>query len=440
MSYNPRQSVGLSVGLRMAALTDKASRNIEPGKTLREGTVKGLTLIGGSRKGEGKWNLRYQLNGRRRDMGLGNFPAVGVAAARLAGAQARAEIAQGIDPIDARDAKRKAARPVPTFAEIAAVVVAEAKQKTTSEKVAYQWERHLGPVYCGPLLDRPVNEITTTDVAEVLRRVWRAKPEVARKLLPNIRRVFEYARIRLRDEHGIVIDNPARWDDLKAMGFEPPKQLTRGRHPSLPYDQMAEFVAALRRRYSIVARMLEFTILTNVRVGAAIGATWDQFDLEAANWTIPLTNLKDKRHRKEALRVPLSARAVALVLEMQAVRTCDYVFPNSKDEPLSNTSLQALMGRMNGSDRQWLDPATGKQIVPHGFRASFRTWAEETTHFPPAVVEEAMGHVVGNAVERAYRRTDVLEQRRALMTAWANHCEPKSGGNIVTFRQPGASA
>jgi integrase len=373
-------------------------------------------------------------------MGLGGFPETSLAAARLAAVSARALAAQGSDPLAAREAARKAARPVPTFREIAAIVVTEAKQKTTSAKVAYQWERHLGPTYSAPLLDRPVNEITTTDVAEVLRRVWRSKPEVARKLLPNIRRVFEYARIRLRDEHGILIDNPARWDDLKAMGFDAPAQLTRGRHPSLPYDQIAEFVAALRKRYSIAARMLEFTILTNVRVGAAIGATWNQFDLEVGTWTVPISNLKDKRHRKESFRVPLSARAIELVREMEAVRTCPYVFPNSKDGPLSNTSLQALMGRMNGGERKWFDPASGKQVVPHGFRASFRTWAEENAHFPHAVIEEAMGHTVGNAVERAYRRTDVLEQRRALMSAWAAHCEPVSIDNILKFPKSGGPA
>lgn len=417
--------------------TDQSARNIEPGETLRDPTVKGLTLIGGARKGEGKWNLRYQLNCRRRDMGLGTYPTVAIAIARRDAASARAQIAQGIDPIDAREAAKKAARPIPTFRDIAAVVVVEAKEKTTSEKVRYQWERHLGPVYSGPLLDRPVNEITTTDVAEVLRRVWRSKPEVARKLLPNIRRVFEYARIRLRDEHGIVIDNPAHWDDLKAMGFEAPAQLTRGHHPSLPYDHVAEFVAALRTRFSITARLLEFAILTNARVGAAIGATWEQFDLEAGVWTVPVSNLKDKRHRREPFRIPLSARAVALVWQMAAVRTCQYVFPNTKGGALSNTSLQALMGRMNSGKRQWLDPATGKQIVPHGFRATFRTWTEETTHFPHAVVEEAMGHVVGNAVERAYRRTDVLEQRRALMNAWALHCESTDDENVLPFRRPG---
>jgi integrase len=365
-------------------------------------------------------------------MGLGAFPDVSLAAARAAALHARGLIAQCRDPLEARREAEKANRPVPTFGDIAALVIADAQKKTANAKVAYQWERHLGPVYSGPLLQRPVNEITTMDVAAVLRPVWRSKPEVARKLYPAIRRVFEYARIRLRDEHGVNMpDNPARWDDLKAMGFEAPIQLSRGRHSSLSYEEMPVFMAALRAREATAARLLEFLILTNVRTGAALAAKWDEFNLEAAIWAVPVINLKDKRHRKEAFRVPLSARALDILREMQVARVSDHVFPGSRGKPLSNMAMLTLLKRMKNGGEQWLDPTSGRPIVPHGFRATFRTWCEETVHFPHAVIEEAMGHVVGTAVERAYRRTDVLEQRRALMAAWTAHCEPRKGGNII---------
>lgn len=418
----------------MAELKDRAARNVGPDETLKDGTVKGLTLIGGSTKGAGRWNLRYQLNGRRRDMGIGPFPAVGVAAARLAGAQARALVAQGIDPIDAREAGRKAARPVPTFTEIAQEVITEAQARTANAKVAYQIQRHLGPAYCKLLLNRPVNEITTVDVVAVLKPVWRSKPEVARKLYPAIRRVFEAARIRLRDEHGIIFTNPALWADLKAMGFEAPKQLTRGRHPSLPYPQMPVFMTALRQRDAIAARMLEFIILTNVRTGAARAATWDQFDLAASIWTVPVVNLKDKKTRKEPFRVPLSPRAVAIVNELAKARVSKYVFPSPSGKMFSDMATGILLKRMNKGAEKWLDPADGRPVVAHGFRATFKTWCEETAHFPHSIVEEAMGHVVGSAVERAYKRSDLLEQRRILMMAWENHCEPKAE-NIVAFKK-----
>jgi hypothetical protein len=131
-----------------------------------------------------------------------------------------------------------------------------------------------------------VHEITTVDVTAVLKPIWHSKPEVARKLYPAIRRVFEHARVRLRDDHGIAMpDNPARWDDLKAMGFEPPAKLSRGSHPSLPYERLPSFIADLRGRDAIAARALEFLILTNVRTDAVLKARWDELDLNQALWS-----------------------------------------------------------------------------------------------------------------------------------------------------------
>lgn len=190
-----------------------------------------------------RWVLRYQVGGRRRDMGLGIYPAVGLSQARKAALEAREKIAIGVDPIDERKALRTAAKPVPTFGGIAKLVIADAQAKSASAKTRYQWGRYLGRVYSGPLLDRPVHEITALDVAAVLRPVWRSKPEVARKLYPAIRRVFERARVILRDEHGIAMPiNPANWPDLKAMGFEPPQPLSKGHHAALPYDRMPAFI------------------------------------------------------------------------------------------------------------------------------------------------------------------------------------------------------
>jgi len=345
-------------------------------------------------------------------------------------ADARKLIAQSIDPLSAREASRKADRPIPTFGDIAKLVVADAQSKTANPKVAYQWARHLGSAYSGPLLDRPVNEITTMDVAAVLRPVWRSKPEVARKLYPAIRRVFEHARILLRDQHGIAMpDNPARWDDLKAVGFEAPAKLSRGNHPSLPYNQMPAFIAALRARDGIAARALEFLILTNVRTDAVLKAAWDEFDLDQSVWTVPLANLKDRKHRKEGFRVPLVERAVEIIRHMQEGRISRFVFPGrAPGEPLSDRALLARLKRMNP---RWTDPVSGRPITAHGFRATFRTWAEEVATFPHAVIEQAMGHQVGTQVERAYRRTDVLDKRRQLMHTWAQYCEPESASNVV---------
>lgn len=254
--------------------------------------------------------LRYQVRGVRKDKGLGAYPDVGLKDARERAGTDRKLMARGLDPIEARRSARKAARPVPAFKDIAQNVIADAQAKSINAKVRYQWARHLGPAYCAPLLASPVNEITTLEVADVLLSIWLTKPEVARKLYPAIRRVFERARIILRDDHGIVmVENPARWEDLKAMGFEPPIKLSRGSHPSLPYNRPPEFMADLRLRDAIAARALEFLILTNVRTDAVLKATWYAFDLENAVWTVPLENLKDRKHRRDGFRVPLCLRA-----------------------------------------------------------------------------------------------------------------------------------
>jgi integrase len=408
----------------MGRLTDRTVKTARPG---RHGDSDGLLLVV-SASGRRKWVLRYQIMRARRDMGLGAYPAVGLSEARIAAADARKLIARGSDPLEVRRAARKAGKPIPTFGEIAQLVIADAQKKSTNAKVRYQWQRHLGPAYSGPLLARPVSEITALDVAAVLKPIWGDKPEVARKLYPAIRRVFEYARVRLRDDHGVSMpDNPARWEDLKAIGFEPPRKLSRGRHPSLAHDQVPAFMADLRARDAVAARALEFLILTNVRTDAVLKARWGEIDLGQALWTVPLKNLKDREHRREGFRVPLSDRAAEIIRRMGEMRTSDFVFPAHRiGRPLSNMAMLTLLKRMNnGATPKWIDPTSKRAITAHGFRATLRTWAEETTGFPHAVIEEAMGHQVGTQVERAYRRTDVLAKRRELMAAWARRCEPQ---------------
>jgi integrase len=371
-------------------------------------------------------------------MGLGPYPDVGLQDARDKASEYRKLLRNRIDPIEARDAAVKAAKPIPTFREIAALVIADAQAKTTNAKVKYQWERHLGPAYSGLLLDRPVNEITTLEVETALAPIWSDKPEVARKVYPAIRRVFDRARIILRDQHGIKLSrNPADWSDLKALGYKAPRELSRGHHPSLSYAEMSDFMTALRDRDAVTARALEFLILTNMRTDAVLKSKWDQFDLDAGLWAIPLASLKDRKHRTEPFRIPLSARAVEIVREMQKARLSRYVFPGAGGgQPLSNMSLLTLLKRMNSGDRKWLDKDDGRPITAHGFRATFRTWAEEVATVPHAVIEQAMGHQVGNKVERAYRRTDLLERRRELMDAWARFCRPAAPiANVVPMRK-----
>ena len=213
---------GLSA--RFVETTSKVGRHVDGA---------GLCLIVAP-NGSKKWVLRYQVNGRRRDMGLGPYPDVSLALARERAAAARRTAAAGDDPIEQRRAQREK-KPIPSFKEIAAEVITLEQAKSGNEKVRYQWQLLLGPSYCDSLLDKRVNEITTGDIERVLRPVWHSKPETARKLHRRLRRVFEHARVRLRDVHGVLLpDNPARWDDLKALGFEAPQKLSRGRSRRLP--------------------------------------------------------------------------------------------------------------------------------------------------------------------------------------------------------------
>ena len=420
----------------MGRLTERGVQTAKPG---RHGDGENLYLVV-SETGRKKWVLRYQSGGERKDKGLGSYPTVGLKDARSLASESLRLIAKGVDPIEAGRAAKRAKKSVPTFGEIARTVIADAQSKSVNAKVRYQWARHLGPVYSGQLLDRPVHEITTLDVAAVLRPVWRTKPEVARKLYPAIRRVFERARIVLRDEHDIAMpDNPARWDDLKAMGFDAPTTLTKGSHPTLPYNQMPTFMSELRRRDAVAARALEFLILTNVRTDAVLKATWDQIDLDNALWTVPLASLKDRKHRKEPFRVPLSPRAAEIVREMERARVSSFVFPGQvQGRPFSNMAFLTLLKRMNAVEKKWVDATTGKPITAHGFRATFRTWAEEVATVPHAVIEQAMGHQVGSQVERSYRRTDILEKRRELMVAWASFCSAantRENSKVVLLRE-----
>jgi integrase len=424
----------------MARLTERGVQAAKPG---RHSDGDGLHLVV-SEAGRKKWVLRYQVAGARKDKGLGAYPAVGLKDARDKAIEARKLVARGVDPIEADRAARKAAKPIPTFREIAKLVIEDAVNKSVSAKTRHQWERYLGEAYCKKLLDRPVHEITAVDVAATLRLVWKTKPESARKLYPAIRRVFDRARVILRDEHGIaMLENPARWDDLKAMGFETPKELTKGNHPSLPHAQMGEFIAALRARKAAAAAALEVLILTNVRTNAVLQAKWSEFDLDKAIWTVPLVNLKDREHRKESFEVPLAPRVVEIVREMEKARVSVYVFPGQKKgHPLSNMAFLTLLKRMNATPKTeqpdpdakptWRDHTSGRAITAHGFRATFKTWAEEVATFPHAVIEHAMGHKVGGKVERAYTRTTLLDMRRKLMDAWAVYCEPLSVDEKVT--------
>jgi len=343
--------------------------------------------------------------------------------AREAADEARRKIRTGADPISDRRSGRNLRSTIPTFQSVAEEVIRAAQGRSTNKKVRYQWDLLLGPKYCGSLLNKPIHEIDTLDIERVLRPVWTSKPETGRKLLVRLKRVFEYARVQLRDRHNVQLSNPANWQDLRDRGFERITKLSRGRQSALDYVQAPEFRNSLRTRQGIAARALEVTLLTGLRTSEVIEAKWSEINLETRTWVIPVERLKDRRTRTDAHRVPLSADVSEVLKALP--RVGEYVFPGQKPgKPLSNMGMIAVLKKINRDDEdqpRWTDVQSLRPITPHGLRATFRTWGEDEG-FARELLEEALGHQIGNAVERAYRRTDSFDRRRTVMNAWADFC------------------
>ena len=180
-------------------------------------------------------------------------------------------------------------------------------------------------------------------------------------------------------------------------------------------------MAQLREREATAALALEFCILTATRSGETLGARWFEVDMAAKVWTVPAARMKAAR----AHRIPLSDRAMAILEKLEPARTGDFVFPGQRaDKPLSNMAMEMVLRRMKMDG-----------VTVHGFRSAFRDWAGNETSFPREVAEAALSHVIGDKAEQAYRRGDALEKRRKLMAAWAQHCEPEAGGNVVAMKK-----
>jgi integrase len=288
-----------------------------------------------------------------------------------------------------------------TFGAFADQLVPELAKGFRNDKHIAQWSSTLR-TYAAPLRSKPIAEITTDDVLAVLQPIWTTKSETASRVRGRIERVLDAARARgLREG-----ENPARWRGHLDHLLPKRKRLTRGHHAALPFQQVPDFVAQLRQRDAIAARALEFVILTAARSGEVLGARWSEIDRQARIWTVPGERMKAGVEH----RVPLVDRALEILDEVEKLRRGEFIFPSFRaDKPLSNMAFDALMTRM------------GVRATTYGFRSSFRDWAGETTTFPREVAEAALAHAVGDATERAYRRGDALEKRRALMKAWEAH-------------------
>jgi integrase len=358
-----------------------------------------------------------------REMGLGAFPAVSLAAARKKAEAARQLLEEGEDPL----AVKRQAEGVPTFGALAEKVMSAQETQFRNDKHRAQWRATISQSgYAGPLWDLKVSDIETSHVLDVLRMIWTAKAETASRVRGRIEKILDAAKaMGFRSS-----ENPARWRGHLDRLLPQRQKLQRGHHKAMPWQDLPAFIARLRAIDSVSARCLEFVILAAARSGEVLrskrdgiimGARWEEIDFAAKIWTVPAVRMK----AGQVHRVPLCERVLAILEEMGRAGRDGFIFPGERrDQPLSEMGLEGLMRRMGA-----------KPFTVHGFRSSFRDWAGERTSFPREIAEAALAHTIGNTVEQAYRRGDALERRRELMQAWAQFCEPEKASNVVPLRK-----
>jgi len=364
----------------------------------------GLQIRGQARS----WILRVKIADKVRDIGLGGYPGVTLAMAREAARQLRSKIAAGIDPIQERkvrnDELRAAQRKRLLFVDACRQFLEDKQSEWGNSKHRQQWENTLRTHALPVLGNLAVDDIELAHVLEVLKPIWHKTPETAKRTRGRIEKVLDWAKVHGHREG----ENPARWQgNLENALPSISKIRVVKHHPALPYPEIADFIKRLRARAGTAAIALEFAILTAARSGEVRGATWQEFDLKKREWVIPAERMKARKEH----RVPLSDRAVEILMEFPKGQDDEIVFKAARGGILSDMTLGAVLKRME------------VPVTTHGFRSTFRDWAGETTAFPREVIEHALAHQLKDKAEAAYARGTLMEKRRRLMTAWAEYCE-----------------
>lgn len=393
---------------------DKLVRDAQPGATA---DTDGLYLKVGP-TGAASWQFRYQIGGKRRMMGLGACSVQTLAEARDKAAEARKLAKQGIDPLEARKAAEVAEKAaVTTFKTAALDYIESHRAGWRNAKHAQQWENTLAQYVYPKFGDKPVGEVSTEDVLGALKPIWSGKPETANRVRNRIELVLDAARAK-----GLATGiNPAAWRGHLDKLLPKRSKASREHHAAMDYRDLPAFYKRLTtERVSLSAAALQLTILTACRTSEVLLAEWSEFDLDSRLWTIPGERMK----AAVAHRVPLSDAAMDLldtIIRMGKGEGEGYLFPGAKaGKPLSNMAMTMVLRKLGNGD-----------LTVHGFRSTFRDWCAEETHYPNIVAEQALAHTVGNAVEAAYRRGDLLDKRRALMADWATYCSTTAASNVI---------
>lgn len=413
----PRVAETLSVK-KLDALIKRAG---EGPKLITVGGAVGLHLqVRGNTR---SWIFRYNAGTlptgapRRRDHGLGGYPDVPLVEARKRANALRAQLRDGIDPIEANRSTRTTHSAVLTFDEAARRLIAAKAPEWKNAKHREQWENTLA-TYASPRIGAlPVDKVEQRHVIDVLSPIWNTTNETATRVRSRIEAVLGWATV----SGYRTGDNPARWRNHLDKVLPKPRKVRKvAHHAALPADEMHAFMTQLRGVAGTAARAFEFLILTATRSGEVRGATWDEIDLDAATWTIPAERMKMEREHK----VPLSPAALRLLKSLPRFAGTNLVFPGPAGRIMSDNTLSVLTRRR------------GIPAVPHGFRSTFRDWAAERTDYSRDVAEMALAHTIGDKVEAAYRRGDLFAKRTRLMADWAKFIDtPPASGTVTPIRR-----
>jgi integrase len=421
----------------MGLTVKRVERVKEPGR-YGDGNGLYLQVTKKTKNGGGvkSWLLRFERDGRERFMGLGPVHTFSLDEARERAKQARQQLIDGIDPIDARVAAKVASKAAKerahTFAEAAQAYFDLHEKTWRNAKHRAQFIGSLS-AYAFPIIGSlSVADIERPHVLKVLEQpvkakrgypagtFWTSRSETASRVRGRIESVLDWSAVRGYRKG----DNPAKWAGNLKHAL-PADAVEIQHHPALPYAELPAFMAELGEREGVAAQALQFLIYTAARTNEVIGATSDEFDLDKGVWTISAGRMKAKREH----RVPLSPAAIELLRGLHYERSNKHVFIGSRPGTgLSNMAMAAVLERMKRND-----------ITVHGFRSTFRDWCADTTAFPNHVVEMALAHTIGDKVEAAYRRGDLFDKRKKLMEAWAAYCcsppaKQKKGANVVSLR------
>ncbi|TDK39722.1 site-specific integrase [Rhizobium deserti] len=368
-----------------------------------------------------RWVFMYAWREKRVELGLGTAADVSLKQARETAQRYRSMLAQKQDPREERASEKEKQL---TFGEFALDFVKTQEPSWRNDKHRDQWfftlslrkdddGRFTDEGYCTAIRDLPIAEVDTEHVIGALKPIWQTKPETASRLRGRIEAVLNAAKVmKLRSG-----ENPAAWRGHLSNILTKKQRLTRGHHAAMPFKDVPNFLSKLLAAPTPSNAALGFTILTAARSGEAMGATWQEIDLEAALWRVPAARMKGGREHL----VPLSDGAIQILTVMQSMRPDgnNFVFPGQRGKGLSVMALTMAMRRLEKG-----------QYTPHGFRSAFRDWAGDETTFARDDIELCLAHAIANKVEAAYRRGQALEKRRLIMNTWWKYLSGDSN-NVV---------